>query len=256
MDILQIGDNNEQVKNFQKFLVLQGCDLDADGDFGQLTAIAVRAFQAKVGVRVDTIIGDATIKEAVKLGFVPSVESAPIIKTETDYPAKPNFKPLVSTAERQRVFGSFDYRSTVNGNIKILGDWSAKNIIKVTLPQIIGKEIAPKDGGIYFHKLGAEQLRAMFDEWEREGLHKLILTWAGSFVPRFQRGSNSALSNHAFGTAFDINAAWNGLGKTPARPGKTGSVCELVPIAHKYGFYWGGHFSRPDAMHFEIAKIL
>jgi hypothetical protein len=47
------------------------------------------------------------------------------------------------------------------------------------------------------------------------------------------------------------------LGKRPALVSEKGSVRELVPIANKYGFYWGGHFnSRPDGMHFEAAKIL
>jgi hypothetical protein len=67
----------------------------------------------------------------------------------------------------------------------------------------------------------------------------------------------SKLSNHAFGSAFDINAKWNPLGHTPALVGKEGAVRKLVPIANDYGFYWGGHFtSRKDGMHFEVAKIL
>jgi hypothetical protein len=33
-------------------------------------------------------------------------------------------------------------------------------------------------------------------------------------------------------------------------------VRELVEIANEWGFYWGGHFTRKDGMHFEIAKIL
>jgi hypothetical protein len=50
---------------------------------------------------------------------------------------------------------------------------------------------------------------------------------------------------------------WNNLGKIPARIGSEGSVRELVPVANDFGFYWGGHFkSRPDGMHFEVAKIL
>jgi hypothetical protein len=75
-------------------------------------------------------------------------------------------------------------------------------------------------------------------------------------VPRFIRGSRSVLSNHAYGSAFDINAAWNPLGATPADVDEKGSVIELVPLAHEFGFYWGGHFnSRPDGMHFEAAEI-
>jgi len=29
---------------------------------------------------------------------------------------------------------------------------------------------------------------------------------------------------------------------------------KLVPIANELGFYWGGHFTRRDGMHFELAK--
>jgi hypothetical protein len=75
-------------------------------------------------------------------------------------------------------------------------------------------------------------------------------------VPIFIRGNTTTLSNHAFGTAFDINADQNSLGARPALVGQRGSTRELVPLANKWGFYWGGHFgSRPDGMHFEIAFL-
>jgi hypothetical protein len=70
------------------------------------------------------------------------------------------------------------------------------------------------------------------------------------------RGSTTTLSNHAYGTAFDINAAWNGLGREPAPLGAKGSVLELLPLAEAHGFAWGGLFSRRDAMHFEVARVL
>jgi hypothetical protein len=168
---------------------------------------------------------------------------------------KPPFKPLVSTAERQRVFGKFDYKTNPDGTIRILGNWAHQNIVKVHIPQLEGVDGAPLDGVVWFHKLGVDQLKALFEEWDAEGLMDLVLTWAGSFVPRMIRGSKTVLSNHAFGTAFDINAAWNGLGKAPAPAGRKGSVIPLVEIAHKHGFYWGGNFSRSDGMHFELAVV-
>jgi hypothetical protein len=168
---------------------------------------------------------------------------------------KPPFKPLISTAERQRVFGKFDYKTNADGTIKILGNWANQNIVRVHIPQLEGVEGANPDGMIYFHRLGVNQLKALFEEWDAEGLSHLILSFAGAFVPRMIRGSKTTLSNHAFGTAFDINAAWNGLGKVPAAAGKKGSVIPLVEIAHKHGFYWGGNFTRLDGMHFELAVI-
>ena len=69
------------------------------------------------------------------------------------------------------------------------------------------------------------------------------------------RGSTTTLSNHSFGSAFDINVAWNERGHRPALVGEKGSVRELVPITHQWGFWWGGHFSTPDGMHFEVAVL-
>ena len=113
-----------------------------------------------------------------------------------------------------------------------------------------------KTGNVSFHKKAAKQMLALWAEWEKEGLLHLVKSWDGTYVPRFIRGSKTKLSNHCFGTAFDINVKWNGLAKRPALVGQEGSVRELVEIANKHGFYWGGHFRRKDGMHFEVAKIM
>jgi len=53
-----------------------------------------------------------------------------------------------------------------------------------------------------------------------------------------------------------VNADWNALNRTPARPGQRGCLHELVPIANRFGFFWGGHFIRNrDGMHFEVAHV-
>jgi hypothetical protein len=54
---------------------------------------------------------------------------------------------------------------------------------------------------------------------------------------------------------FDVNFEWNRMGTVPALRGDKGSVRERVPIANEHGFYWGGHFSRRDGMHFEPAQL-
>jgi D-alanyl-D-alanine carboxypeptidase len=61
------------------------------------------------------------------------------------------------------------------------------------------------------------------------------------------------LSNHSWGTAIDLNATWNGRGAIPAMMGDRGCIRELVAVAHANGFYWGGHFTTKDGMHFEVA---
>lgn len=59
---------------------------------------------------------------------------------------------------------------------------------------------------------------------------------------RLLRGSPTMLSNHAGGTAFDINVSANYLWHLPAFPGENGSLFKLVPVGQYDSFGWGGHF--------------
>ncbi|MCG5051349.1 MAG: M15 family metallopeptidase [Myxococcales bacterium] len=54
-------------------------------------------------------------------------------------------------------------------------------------------------------------------------------------------------SNHAFGIAFDINPSENDLNHF-----KFDMPVEIVTFLRKLGFFWGGHFNEPDAMHFQF----
>lgn len=175
------------------------------------------------------------------------------------WPPPPDFSPLITNVERQRVFGRFVYQSNpIPGNpenITITSNWLNENIVPIILPQLIGISGAPRTGRVFLHKKAAPQIIAFFAEIEEAGLLGRITNWGGAFVPRLVRGSKSLLSNHAFGSAFDINTRENTLGAEPAALGEPGCVRELVPIAHRHGIYWGGHFTRKDGMHFEVAVI-
>jgi len=59
------------------------------------------------------------------------------------------------------------------------------------------------------------------------------------------------LSNHSSGTAIDLNAS-----KHPLKSINTFEVAKvpmLKALAKKYGLTWGGEWTRPDPMHFEIS---
>ena len=253
MQILKMNSTGNEVKNWQLFLIGQNLLNDvADGKFGQKTFNATVQFQKLNNMEPDGKVGNKTIGAAMMLGF-PVLKEADEGKGSQNWPPKPKFSPLVGNSERERVFGKFRYRAIGDGNIQILDNWERDNIVTVNIPQLTNVKGGPN---VRFHKLGANQLKKLWSDWEKANLLNLVLTWAGSFVPRFVRGSSTNLSNHAFGSAFDINVEWNQLGALPALVGRKGSVRELVPIAHENGFYWGGHFSRLDGMHFEVAKIL
>lgn len=261
MRVLRQGDRGADVKRWQFFLIGQGLEVGlADGIFGGRSHLATLAFQQRHGLVADGIVANRTVGQAALLGFEIVNDLAEDINS-AGFPPKPSFKQLTGTAARQSVFGKFKFESRpIPGNpenIRILGDWVERNIVVITVPQLAGIPGAGSTGKIQFHRLAADQMVNLWQAWENEGLIDRVLSWGGSFVPRFIRGSRTTLSNHAFASAFDINVPFNALGAIPALVGKKGSVRELVPLAHKHGFYWGGHFAgRPDGMHFEIAKIL
>ena len=65
------------------------------------------------------------------------------------------------------------------------------------------------------------------------------------------RGSDKVLSNHSSGTAVDLNAIKNPLGKSNTFTKDQTNTIQLLLV--KYGLAWGGKWKRPDPMHFEIA---
>lgn len=177
------------------------------------------------------------------------------------------FKSLTH-AQRIAKFGAFRFvPAPVSGNaeaITITDGWNLRNIAKFSVPQL-GAIAGRTD--ISFNKQAGPAFVALWAAWEAAGLLPRVLAFNGAWVPRYKRGRGpkvvngkpaapfpgaAQLSNHSWGTAFDINARWNPLGKPPAPMGLPGSVEELVPLAEAHGFYWGGAFkSRPDGMHFE-----
>lgn len=257
MKALRLNSKGADVKQWQLFLAGRGFPISVDGKFGPETEELTKAFQREQQLVADGIVGGQTYLKAFEMGMPFVTDPEDQEETGQNWPGKPDFPFLNGTKNRQDHFGRFSFKPIGDGNIKILGNWEHENITRVHIPAVKHFEGGPRNGNILFHRKAAHQVQGLFEAWEKAGLLNLMETWAGSFNPRFVRGSTKTLSNHAFGTAFDINVAWNGLGIIPAFVGQRGSVRKLVPIANEFGFYWGGHFqNRPDGMHFEVAKVL
>lgn len=253
MQLLRSGSSGTDVESWQTFLRSHApgqASLKVDGTFGKATLAATVAFQRSVnGLDADGIVGPMTRAAAIARGFVGSVA----------WPEPPAFGPINET-ERARLFGTFTFEPAPSaGNpegIRITDRWASDNIVIAHVPQLVGVLGAAKGGAVMCHRLAAPRLVELFERWERAGLRGRVLAWAGMWSARFIRGSRSVLSNHAWGTAFDINVAWNPLGSHGAPPGAHGSVADLIPIAHELGWYSGSYFaSRPDPMHFELARL-
>jgi hypothetical protein len=258
MQILRLGSAGEDVEHWQQFL--HGMSLysgEASGIFDEGTQLATRAFQRGHALNDDGIVGNRTLGEAMRVGFC-ALEDDPNLPDTLEWPPKPAFPPL-DIAGKQLAFGQFTFHpAPTPGNpegIQISPAWLEENIVVATIPQLARVRGAPSTGHAQFHRIVAPRVVELFARWQRAGLDRLILSYGGSFSPRFIRGSRSVLSQHAYGSAFDINVEWNPLGAVPALRGAKGSTRELVPIANELGFYWGGHFARRDGMHFELGRV-
>lgn len=260
MRLLRKGSTGEDVQKWEHFLVGLGLLKVADGVFDEYTRQATMAFQRMARLRPDGFVGNSSYGKAMQMGYalIEDDDAPDTDENSANWPPKPDFRTW-SKEDTTKNLGKIEFEPTDKSAVRITNGWDKENIIVINVPQLnkIGQRWGHKNGDIKFHKKGAKQMIALWDAWEKEGLLHLVTNWSGSYYPRFIRGSVTRLSNHSYGTAFDINVRENGLGKLPPLKGETGSVRELVPLANKYGFFWGGHYrNRKDGMHFELAKFV
>lgn len=109
-------------------------------------------------------------------------------------------------------------------------------------------EIGTLPNKVYCNKVMINPLSKAFRNIIDRGLIAQVRTWDGCFNVRKKRGASSQ-SLHSWGIAIDINAAWNGFGKKPTMSP------ELVKCFTDVGFDWGGVWSKPDGMHFQLSSI-
>jgi hypothetical protein len=74
---------------------------------------------------------------------------------------------------------------------------------------------------------------------------------AGMLCARLVRGSASAISNHSWGTAIDLNL--NGVLDQRGNNRVQEGLSRISPIFNRHGWYWGAGFPTEDGMHFEIS---
>lgn len=145
--------------------------------------------------------------------------------------------PPVSLKE---LFGEFAARPAPHGYLQVDTSWEREHLATRHVP-LLGKIRCNR--GIFPQLIGA--LR----EIRRQGLGHLIHSSDGCYSPRFiNRDPGLGVSHHAWGIAFDVNAAENPFGGVPRQDRR------LVEIFRDWGFTWGGGWIVPDAMHFEYQR--
>lgn len=272
-----------EVQRWQYFLRRQGYDQvgNIDGDFGINTQTATKFFQVKHDLAANGEADKTTLQFAATLGYTILPPNYYNDRKGDACPAKPTGLSSPSNDTRNKDFGCFKFfqhprpprpdkeaiviTTSCDGAVP---DWVGSNVVDISVPQL--RFARGYNGRVRCHRLAAPVIKALFEAWEQADLLHLILSYEGCFVPRYKRkqapsptlghGSKKskdveALSNHSFGSAFDINAADNPLGETPVACGDRGSVRELVAAANAVGIYWGGHFGNKDGMHFEVSAL-
>lgn len=143
--------------------------------------------------------------------------------------------------------------------------WQVKYMTNWDIPDDINKAIPALPNRLFCNKLIVTPLEKGFRNLMAAGVAGELKTWDGCFTPRAIRGYekqfNAAISKKDFATAakyaslhywalaFDVNAAWNQLGKKPTLS------LEFIKAFTSAGFDWGGYFTRLDGMHFQLASL-
>jgi hypothetical protein len=114
------------------------------------------------------------------------------------------------------------------------------------VPGYLEVGVIPKK--IYCNKDMVEPLAKALQALITTGHVNELKTWDGCFNIRKKRGQTS-MSLHSWAIAVDLNAAWNCFGCKPVLS------AGFVKCFTDNGFEWGGTWTKPDGMHFQLAKI-
>lgn len=159
---------------------------------------------------------------------------------------------LYTQSANNSKFGSFSYQDLTGGRIEVEPSWLQANMITYNLPSIVQTIFNART--IRIHKLSKPYWDRAFALLSADpNLLKLVQTFDGVYVARHIRwDASKGISNHAWGTAIDINASLLPLGtyihiqKTPSNP----NFILFKKVFEPAGFSWGNSYKDP--MHFEI----
>jgi hypothetical protein len=155
---------------------------------------------------------------------------------------------LISGPAAARLLGSFTYKANPDGSVTENAAWVRDNIVSRTVPIL---------GQVTCNKLMIRQLTGALTEIQQQGLAGLIdvneyrLHPGNCYQARFVDSDPSrGLSYHAWGIAIDINRLANPEG------GANHQDPRVIAAFEHWGFRWGGLWSPPDPMHFELAGVM
>ena len=228
-----IGMNNEPLE------ITVGMILK-DSELGWFEGVVNKDIGYKLGIyrNIQAIIWDTEINENHFVELYKNIKYEKVKYTFRE--SNPNKNWVLPTALVKEMFGDFQIKERDGTWITTEPSWREENIQAKKVPIL---------GTTRCHRLMWEPLEGALNQILQEGLANTLSIKdfkksGGCYAPRrinrFDAGGS--ISRHAWGIAIDINT------KSSYHP-------RVVEIFNSWGFAWGGTWTSPDEMHFELRDL-
>jgi len=237
---LEVGDYVNLVGLNSEIIPIEVGKVIKDSKIGWFEGVVNKELGFKLGIyrNIQAIIWDSHINENFLIELHKNINYKKVKLTFRENRVNKNW--VLPTALVKEMFGDFQIKERDGVWITTEPSWREENIQQKRMP-IIGLTVC--------HRLMWEPLEGALNQILAEGLEDTLSieefrTSGGCYAPRrinrFDAGGS--ISRHAWGIAIDINT-------------KSGYPPRVVEIFNDWGFAWGGTWTSPDEMHFELRDL-
>ena len=237
---LEVGDKVFLVGLENKIIELEVGGISKDSDMGWFEMVVNKDTGYQLGIfrNIQAIIWDTNINENFLIELHKNIKYSKVKFSIRE--SEPNQNWVLPSALVKEFFGDFQIKERDGVWVTTEPAWRSKNIQQKRMP-LLGLTVC--------HRLMWEPLEGALNQIIDEGLSDYISkeefqTSGGCYAPRrisrFDAGGS--ISRHAWGIAIDINT-------------KSGYPQRIVEIFNSWGFAWGGTWTSPDEMHFELRDL-
>ena len=237
---LNVGDYVNLVGLNSEIIPIEVGKVIKDSKIGWFEGVVNKELGFKLGIyrNIQAIIWDNHINENFLIELHKNINYRKVKLTFRENRVNKNW--VLPTALVKEMFGDFQIKERDGVWITTEPEWREENIQNKRMPIL---------GITRCHRLMWEPLEGALNQILEEGLaeYLIIEEWkssGGCYAPRrinrFDAGGS--ISRHAWGIAIDINT-------------KSGYPPRVVEIFNDWGFAWGGTWTSPDEMHFELRDL-
>ena len=223
-------------------LVLEVGMIIKDSELSWFEGVVNKEVGFELGIyrNIQAIIWDTKMSENHLIELYKNIEYKRVKITNKHKRNIPNKNWVLPTAMVKEMFGDFQIKERDGTWITTEPSWREKNIQVKKMPIL---------GNTRCHRLMWGPLEGALNQIVDEGLANTLSVEdfkksGGCYAPRrinrFDAGGS--ISRHAWGIAIDINI------NSSYHP-------RVVEIFNSWGFAWGGTWTSPDEMHFELRDL-